>query len=223
LILPKAVLEIPRHGCLNIHPSLLPRWRGAAPIQRTIFAGDQITGVAIMQMDEGLDTGPVLLLRHYDLAPLETSQTLHDQLAKLGADALVEALDLLSQDKLIATPQAQDNVTYAKKITKDEAIIDWHQAAIELEHKIRAFNPWPVAQTIWQGQTLRVWMAKTISQATHAVPGTIVQASHEGLDIATGAEVLRLLQVQVPGGKVLSIADFYNAYRNQLKAGNLLA
>ena len=224
MILPKAVLEIPRYGCINIHPSLLPRWRGAAPIQRTIFAGDRETGVAIMQMDEGLDTGPVLLQRNYKLSPLETSQTLHDKLSKLGAETLIEALNLLSQGQLIATPQSQDEkcIKYEKKITKEEAIINWHQSAIELERKVNAFNPWPVAQTTWQGQPLRIWLAKTVSENAHAAPGTIVRASHDGVDIATGDELLRLLEVQIPGGKVLSISDFYNAHHAQLQVGKLL-
>jgi methionyl-tRNA formyltransferase len=221
LLLPAAVLAIPRLGCINIHPSLLPRWRGAAPIQRTVFAGDTETGVAIMQMDVGLDTGPVLLQKYYKLAEDETSKTLHDKLAVIGAEVLLETLTLLEQHKI--TPQSQDNkdATYASKISKEEALIDWIRPAIELEREIRAFNPWPVAYTSWQQQNLRVWLAKARQNITNAPPRTIIYASKEGIDIATGEGVLRLLQVQLPGGKVLPAADFYNAHRDKLTEGSL--
>lgn len=223
LLLPKAVLEIPRLGCINIHPSLLPRWRGAAPIQRTIEAGDKKTGVAIMQMDEGLDTGPVLLQRDYVLAPDETSQTLHDQMAVMGAQALIEALDLLAQNKLIAKQQDNSLATYAGKISKEEAFIDWNLPAQTLEYRVRAFNPRPVAHTLWQNESLRVWMAKAIASEKKYTPGTIVHAAREGIDIATGEGLLRLVQVQLPGGKVMSAADFYNAQHEKLIIGQSLA
>lgn len=219
LLLPAAVLSLFPLGCINIHPSLLPRWRGAAPIQRTIYSGDTLTGVSIMQMDQGLDTGPVLLQRHYELKSDETSQTLHDILAKLGAKALIETLDLLHEKKITATPQDNTLATYAEKISKEEALIDWIQPAAELEREIRAFNPWPVAYTSWHGQNLRIWSAKMIAENHTVSPRTIVQASTEGIDIATGKGVLRLLSVQLPGGKVLSIADFYNARRKELIVG----
>jgi methionyl-tRNA formyltransferase len=223
LLLPYAVLHAPRLGCINIHPSLLPRWRGAAPIQRTIFAGDTETAITIMQMDEGLDTGPMLLVKPYTLTENETSQTLHDKLAKLGAQALLETLALLSQDKITPKPQDNDFATYAHKISKEEALIDWTRPAIELDREIRAFNPWPVAYTTWQSQNLRIWEAKVLPQQKNdAEPRTILQASAQGIDVATGVDTLRLLKVQLPGGKVLSAADFYNAKREELIPGQHL-
>jgi methionyl-tRNA formyltransferase len=222
MLLPASILRTPHLGCINIHPSLLPRWRGAAPIQRTIYAGDAITGVSIMQMDQGLDTGPIFLQRQYVLDPDETSQTLHDTLAKLGAEALIETLNLLAQhDQHDIEPKPQDNslATYAQKISKEEALIDWTRPALELEHEVRAFNPWPIAYTSWQGQNLRIWRARVIAKDHHVTPRTILHASQDGIDIATGKGVLRLLQVQQPGGKVLPIADFYNARHNDIVVG----
>lgn len=219
MLLPAAVLHIPRFGCVNIHPSLLPRWRGAAPIQRTIYAGDKITGVTIMQMDPGLDTGPILLQKQYVLDPDETSKTLHDKLAKLGADALIDTLNLLEKDKIQPAVQENHLATYAHKICKEEALLDWMRPANELEQEIRAFNPWPVAYTTWQGQNLRIWEARAIAQDHQVSPRTILNAAHNGVDIATGKGVLRLLKVQLPGGKILSVTDFYNAKHNELIIG----
>lgn len=222
LLLPFAVLSIPRLGCINIHPSLLPRWRGAAPIQRTIHAGDSKTAVTIMQMEEGLDTGPILLTREYTLAADETSASLHDKLALLGAKALIETLDLLAQNKI--TPIKQDNAlaTYAQKISKEEALMDWQQSAIELEREVRAFNPWPVSHTSFKNQPLRIWSAKALQEVHNSKVRTILRASHEGIDIATGEGVLRILQMQLPGGKVMPVADFYNAHREELVVGESL-
>jgi len=219
LLLPAAVLSLPRLGCINIHPSLLPRWRGAAPIQRTIYAGDTKTGVSIMQMDVGLDTGPVLLQREYTLSPQETAESLHDHLAKLGAQALLQTLDLLEQHQVRAQPQNNAFATYAEKLSKEEALIDWIRPADELAREVRAFNPWPVAYTSWQGQSLRIWQAIPINIMHDKAPRTILHAGPDGLDIATTKGALRLLQVQLPGSKAISIADFYNAHHALLKVG----
>ncbi len=219
LLLPVPVLSIPHLGCINIHPSLLPRWRGAAPIQRTLFAGDKETGVTIMQMDEGLDTGPILLQQTCSLDEDETSKTLHDKLAKLGAQALLETLDLLAQGQITPKPQDNQLATYAQKISKEEALIDWEQPAQTLENEVRAFNPWPVAHTSWQSQSLRIWMAKEVKQSQQASPRTLLYAGRDGIDIATGEGALRLLMVQLPGGKAMPVADFYNAHQNQLVIG----
>ncbi len=222
MLLPSAVLCIPRLGCVNIHPSLLPRWRGAAPIQRTIFAGDKKTGVTIMLMDEGLDTGPILMQRECAMDEDETSQTLHDKLATMGASALIETLNLMAADNIQPIEQNNDHTTYANKISKEEALIDWAQPAMELEWEVRAFNPWPVAYTTWQEQALRIWQAKAVTGDQHAKPRTILYAAHDGIDIATGNGALRLLQVQLPGGKIISVSDFYNAHRDALVVGETL-
>ncbi|HVE44919.1 MAG TPA: methionyl-tRNA formyltransferase [Gammaproteobacteria bacterium] len=219
LLLPKPVLDIPPLGCVNIHPSLLPRWRGAAPIQRTLHAGDTITGVTIMQMDEGLDTGPMLLQRTCPLAAGETSQTLHDKLATLGATLLLETLTLLEADKLTPVIQDEALATYAQKIKKEEACIDWRQPAKTIMQMVCAFHPWPVAYTAFEGQTLRVWEATVIDSSSEMAPGALVKASEAGIDVATGRGVLRLLRVQLPGAKVISAADFYHAKGHLLMPG----
>lgn len=217
MLLPEAVLTIPKYGCINIHPSKLPRWRGAAPIPRTIFAGDKMTAMTIMQMDKGLDTGDILLQHEYALADNETAKTLHDKMAKMGGDAIVEALNLLAHGKLIPIKQDNTKATYANKMTKEEARIDWQQSAAEIENKIRAFNPWPVAFTEWNGETLRIWMARALSQPCNQAPGSITHTSPEGIDVATSNGTLRLLQLQLPGGKVLSAGEFYNAHYVKLE------
>jgi len=220
LLLPVPVLTAPKLGCINVHASLLPRWRGAAPIQRAILAGDKKTGVTIMQMEAGLDTGPMLYKAECTIEKNDTSQILHDRLAKLGADALLKTLVQLPQLK----PETQNAalVTYAHKITKEEARLDWNVSAEELNYKIRAFNPWPVAFFMLNGQPVRVWQAEIIEKNAAAKPGTIMQADASGIDIATGKNSLRLLKMQLPGGRVLSVADILNSRRDVFAVGTVL-
>ena len=211
LILPAAILQAPRYGCLNIHASLLPRWRGAAPIQRAIAAGDTKSGVTIMQMDIGLDTGDMLLCRECPIDENTTGQQLHDTLANLGALALADTLPLMIADQLAPVKQDDNQVTYADKLDKQEAIIDWHDKAINIHRRICAFNAWPVAQTVLQGDTLRVWESTLMGAVDHSLaPGCIVNLS-DGLDIATGEGVVRLQRVQAPGKKPVAIKDFLNS------------
>lgn len=216
LILPKAVLTIPRHGCLNIHASLLPRWRGAAPIHRAILAGDKTSGVTIMQMAEGLDTGDMLVKHAYTLTEEETSQSLHDQLAKMGAEGIVEALELLAAGKLVPEKQDDSQTTYAKKITKEEAQIDWHDSAENIERKIRAFTPWPGTQTNWNGALIKIGAAKLLNNTKQTEPGLIVNLSADGIDVAARDGVIRILKLQLPGAKMITARDFLNSHRDKL-------
>ena len=212
LMLPPEVLDIPRFGCWNIHASLLPRWRGAAPIQRAIEAGDNETGVCIMQMDESLDTGPVLYRKRLPIAPDETGGSLHDRLAQAGADSLLHCLGLL-RDRNLPTPEPQpvDGVSYAKKLQKDEAEINWRATAEVLERRIRAFDPWPVAWCEIGGERTRIWKAEVTGQRCIARPGDVLEAGREGISVATGDGVLRLLELQRPGGRRISAQDYLNA------------
>lgn len=210
LILPQAVLDMPRLGCLNIHGSLLPRWRGAAPIQRSIMVGDQETGVTIMQMNAGLDTGDMLLKKAIPITDQDTSASLHDQLAELGAVALLEVLEGLSSGAIKAEAQDESLVTYAEKLTKAEAVIDWSQPAEVISRQIRGLNPWPVAQTSHQCQPLRIWMAQSLNAHQAVNPGTVVLEGPEGIDVATGDGLLRVTRLQLPGGKPLDARDFLN-------------
>lgn len=219
LILPDVILQIPPHGCINIHPSLLPRWRGAAPIPRTLFSGDTQTGVTIMQMDAGLDTGPIILQTHYDIKADETAASLHDQLAKEGAFALIQVLDKECSKPMPRLAQDDTHAAYAVKMTKEEAHINWQQSAVQLSCMIRAFNPWPVAFTSFRDETVRVWMAVALPEKTKAEPGCIIRVSKEGIDVATGDGVLRLLSLQWPGGKVLTVREALNARQAQLLEG----
>jgi methionyl-tRNA formyltransferase len=211
LLLPPAVLAIPTHGCWNVHASLLPRWRGAAPIQRAIEAGDAETGVCLMQMDAGLDTGPVLLRRPLPIAADETGGSLHDKLARLGAEVLAEGLACVQSGTLPAPmPQPEYGVTYARKLSKDEARLDFARPAVELERRVRAFLPWPVAEAEVAGERLRIHAARALDGPIDAPIGSIVRADAEGLEIACGGGRLRLLRVQRPGGRVLDAGAYVN-------------
>ncbi|MCG6863276.1 MAG: methionyl-tRNA formyltransferase [Chromatiaceae bacterium] len=212
LLLPPSVLAVPRLGCVNVHASLLPRWRGAAPIQRCILAGDRESGVTIMGMEAGLDTGPMYLKRSVSVSPGETAASLHDELAKLGASALMETLPGIVDGTLIPESQDEALATYAKKIGKEEALLDWSRSALELDRMIRAFNPWPVAQSKLRETVLRLWSSELPDvDAGSAQPGRVVSAGKKGIDVATGDGVLRITRLQPPGKRPMSAAEFLNA------------
>ena len=209
LILPRAALDIPRLGCLNIHASLLPRWRGAAPIQRSILAGDATTGVTIMLMDVGLDTGPMLLRKETAIESGDTGGSLHDRLSILGASAILEAIQGLGAGTLRPAPQPTEGVTYAAKIDKAEALIDWKRPAVEIERQVRAFNPWPVAETRLDGEQLRIFAASAArSNQIDVEPGMIVAVQDDGLWVQCGQGLLALQQLQRPGRRAVPAADF---------------
>lgn len=213
LILPQAVLDIPRHGCWNVHASLLPRWRGAAPIQRAIEAGDTQTGVGLMQMERGLDTGPVMAERRLPISDQDTGGSLHDKLAALGADVLAEGLAALGRGQpLPARPQSEQGVCYAHKLDKAEARLDWRLPAMQLARRVRAFFPWPVAEAQVAGERLRIHAAEAVDG--RGAPGAPLPAPRGELHIACGEGALRLLRVQREGGKVVAVADYLNARRD---------
>ena len=215
LILPKAVLAIPTYGCWNVHASLLPRWRGAAPIQRAIQAGDADTGVCLMQMEAGLDTGPVLLRQHTPIQAGELGGSLHDRLAELGAQVLSDGLGLLRAGlKPIAQPQPEQGVTYAHKLDKAEARLDWSQDAQVLERTVRAFNPWPIAEAQLAGERVRIHGAVALADNQGKAPGTLLAAGRDGIDVACGHGALRLRVLQREGGKAITAADYLNARRD---------
>ncbi|MDT3554752.1 methionyl-tRNA formyltransferase [Stenotrophomonas maltophilia group sp. msm1] len=219
LILPKAVLAIPTHGCWNVHASLLPRWRGAAPIQRAIQAGDAKTGVCLMQMEAGLDTGPVLLHQELPIAATDTGGQLHDKLAELGAQVLSDGLGLLRAGiKPIARPQPEQGVTYAHKLDKAEARLDWAQDAGALARTVRAFNPWPIAEATLAGERVRIHGAVALEADHGQAPGTVLAAGRDGIDIACAQGALRLRVLQREGGKAITAADYLNA-RRDLRVG----
>jgi methionyl-tRNA formyltransferase len=218
LILPRKVLAIPRHGCWNVHASLLPRWRGAAPIQRAILAGDTESGVDLMQMEAGLDTGPVLLERRTPITHDDTGGSLHDRLSVLGAKALAEGLNrLLAGESLVAQPQVETGVVYAHKLDKAEAKLDFSRPALELERQVRAFDPWPVAEGEIAGEPLRIWAARAIELDHQATPGIVLAASRDGIDLACGLGALRVTALQRAGGKRIGAVDYLNA-RPELRA-----
>ncbi|MEI6413985.1 MAG: methionyl-tRNA formyltransferase [Pseudomonadota bacterium] len=211
LLLPLRVLEAPRLGCVNIHASLLPRWRGAAPIQRALLAGDTETGITLMQMEKGLDTGPMFIRRPCPINPGETGGSLHDRLATLGAETLLASLPAILEGTLAGEVQDSTCATYASKLSKGEAALDWHRPARELDRQVRAFNPWPVAHTRWRGEILRVWRAVPLDTAADAPPGKVVAASPAGIEVATGEGRLQVLELQRPGKRCVTAADFLNA------------
>lgn len=223
LLLPQVVLDIPRLGCLNVHASLLPRWRGAAPIQRAILAGDRETGITIMQMDAGLDTGAMRYMERCPISPNDTGASLHDRLALLGGEALIAALDLLVAGELPSAPQTETDATYARKLSKEEARLDWNQPAAQLARAIHAYNPVPVAYTTLGDQVLRLWQGRALDDTTTAPPGMILSADRDGLRVAAGSgSVLLLDTLQLPGGKPLSVLQLLNARRDQLAPGQVL-
>jgi methionyl-tRNA formyltransferase len=213
LLLPRALLDWPRLGCINLHASLLPRWRGAAPIQRAVLAGDITTGISVMQMDAGLDTGAVHLARSTEIDAHETAGALHDRLAALAADSLVSALPSLLAGMSLPVPQRNELATVAPKIAKAEALLDWRETAAQLERRVRAFNPWPVAEArLHDGRRLRIFEATAMDGAAVAPPGAIVAASRAGVDVATGSGVLRLRRIQPPSGRAMDIAAYLAAH-----------
>lgn len=223
LILPQAVLDMPHLGCVNVHGSLLPRWRGAAPIQRSLWAGDAETGVTIMQMDIGLDTGDMLYKLSCPIEAEDTSGTLYDKLAGLGPKGLLDTLQQLADGT--AKPEVQDEalVTYAEKLSKEEARINWSLSAVQLERCIRAFNPWPMSWLEIDGQPLKVWRASVISTQANSAPGTIVAASKQGIQVATADGILNLEELQPAGKKAMKAQDLLNSRREWFEPGTVLA
>jgi len=212
LILPATVLAIPRLGCINVHASLLPRWRGAAPIAHAILAGDDVSGITIIQLNTGLDAGDMLGWEECPIEPHDTAQSLHDRLSVLGAQTLMDTLGELIRGEVIPVPQAANQVTYAPKLDKAAAEMDWRQPAPVLERMVRAFNPWPVAHTYVAGMPLRLWRALVINGSAAQPPGTVLSTTREGIDVACGEGVLRLTCIQRPGGRPLEVEDYLNAH-----------
>ncbi|MEJ2609954.1 MAG: methionyl-tRNA formyltransferase [Candidatus Thiodiazotropha sp.] len=211
LLLPQAVLDAPRLGCINIHGSLLPRWRGAAPIQRAILAGDRETGVTIMQMEAGLDTGPMLTVLRTPISETETGGSLHDRLAELGAEALLASLPGLRDGTLSAERQDDSLANYANKLDKQEARIDWSQSAKQIDRQVRAFNPWPVAHCLYGEKVMRIWNSHYLACEVSAIPGQVIGAGKSFIEVATGEGVLRITELQMPGKRAMSAGDFLNA------------
>ncbi len=220
LILPQAVLDIPRLGCLNVHGSLLPRWRGAAPIQRSIWAGDQETGVTIMQMDKGLDTGDMLLKATCPITNEDTSASLYEKLANIGPEALLDTLSLITSGKCQPESQNDTFVTYAEKLSKDEAKVDWNLPATQIERCVRAFNPWPMSFFLINDQPVKIWRTEVIAEQTTQAPGTIINADKQGIQIATANGILNITHLQPPGKKAMSAADFLNSKHEWFSPGN---
>ena len=220
LLLPQLVLTIPKFGCVNLHPSLLPRWRGAAPIQRAILSGDRVTGVTIIKMDIGLDTGDIYKQITLPISDQETSLSLAAKTATLGAEMMLEVLDAIATQTATTTPQDNQQSAYANKITKEEGRIDWHRSAVELERMVRAFNPWSVAYFSMGDNQVRTWEAKVKPSISNAEPGTIVYLDRNGIDVATADGILSLCKIQFPGGRPIDANDIVNARPNLFTVGS---
>lgn len=223
LLLPQAVLDTPRLGCINVHGSILPRWRGAAPIQRAIWAGDAETGVTIMQMDIGLDTGDMLKIATLPIANTDTSASMYEKLAQLGPQALLECVADIQQGQALPQKQNDDYANYAKKLSKEEAKINWHDEAEHIERCVRAFNPWPMSFFSVEDNNIKVWQSRVDPQTTQAPAGQIIRADKTGIYVATGKGVLVLEQLQIPGKKALAVQDILNARSQWFTVGNHLA
>ncbi|KAB0479942.1 methionyl-tRNA formyltransferase [Vibrio chagasii] len=223
LLLPQVVLDIPRLGCINVHGSILPRWRGAAPIQRSIWAGDKETGVTIMQMDIGLDTGDMLSIATLPIEATDTSASMYEKLAGLGPDALVECLADIASGKAVAEKQDDELANYAKKLSKEEARINWSDDAAHIERCVRAFNPWPMSHFEAEENSIKVWQSRVAEQTSDKPAGTILQADKTGIYVATGQGVLVLEQLQVPGKKAMSVQDILNSRASWFEVGTQLS
>ncbi|WP_261885042.1 methionyl-tRNA formyltransferase [Vibrio pomeroyi] len=223
LLLPQVVLDTPRLGCINVHGSILPRWRGAAPIQRSIWAGDKETGVTIMQMDIGLDTGDMLSIATLPIEATDTSASMYEKLAGLGPDALVECLSDIASGKAVAEKQDDELANYAKKLSKEEARINWSDDAAHIERCVRAFNPWPMSHFEAAENSIKVWQSRVAEQTTNKPAGTILQADKTGIYVATGQGVLVLEQLQVPGKKAMSVQDILNSRASWFEVGTQLS
>ena len=222
LILPRTILTIPQYGCINVHASLLPRWRGASPIQQAILQDDAESGITIMQMDEGMDTGAMLASVSCPIETHDTAGDLHDKLAQLASKPLLAVLDAIASRIQHPTPQENHEATYAPKIKKEDAAINWQHSAVKINCQIRAFNPWPIAYTHANQTTVRIHQARVINQTSMARPGTIIAINKDGMQIATGDKILLIEQLQFAGGKPISVADVLNANHHQLVIGQLL-
>ncbi|WP_203345014.1 methionyl-tRNA formyltransferase [Vibrio fluvialis] len=222
LLLPKAVLDTPKLGCINVHGSILPRWRGAAPIQRSIWAGDSETGVTIMQMDVGLDTGDMLKIATLPIEASDTSGSMYDKLAELGPQALVECLSDIAQGTAVAVKQDDALANYAQKLSKEEAKIDWALSAQAIERCVRAFNPWPMSHFAVADNQIKVWQARVEAGSSNQAAGTILKADKTGIYVATGAEILVLESLQIPGKKALPVQDILNARASWFEVGSQL-
>jgi methionyl-tRNA formyltransferase len=222
LLLPQAVLDTPRLGCINVHGSILPRWRGAAPIQRSIWAGDAETGVTIMQMDIGLDTGDMLSIATLPIEATDTSASMYNKLAELGPVALVECLSTIADGTAVAEKQNDEQANYAKKLSKEEAKIDWTMDAEAIERCVRAFNPWPMSHFSVEEKAIKVWQSRVEEYTGNATPGTIIQADKTGIYVATGSNAIVFEQLQVPGKKAMGVQDILNSRKEWFEVGNTL-